>query len=114
MPNAGFFSATCLALQSESVWMGERPEFSARARGMLSRASANARNAYCSRVEICGFTSLTLVMSYAEYNQKEIAVNSELVNGSAAFWVEEHILNKKNYININIFRKFLNIYRNAL
>ena len=29
--------------------MGERPEFSARAMGTASRASANARMAYCSR-----------------------------------------------------------------
>jgi len=29
--------------------MGERPEFSARAIGMASRASAKARMAYCSR-----------------------------------------------------------------
>lgn len=32
-----------------NVEMGERPEFSARAIGMPSRASANARMAYCSR-----------------------------------------------------------------
>ena len=53
MPRAGFFSLSCLVLTSVSVWMAERPEFSASAIGITSRASANPRNAYCSRVEIC-------------------------------------------------------------
>ncbi len=33
--------------------MGARPEFSARASGIASSASAKARIAYCSRVEVC-------------------------------------------------------------
>merc|ERR1719486_1128497 len=49
-PSAGLFSDTCLALISESVWMGARPQFSARARGICSSASAKALNAYCSMV----------------------------------------------------------------
>ena len=44
---------SCLVLTSVSVWMAESHEFSARAIGITSRASANPRNAYCSRVEIC-------------------------------------------------------------
>merc|ERR1711971_551322 len=49
-PRAGLDSATCLALISERVWMGARPQFSARARGICSKASANALKAYCSMV----------------------------------------------------------------
>merc|ERR1719347_2153269 len=49
-PKAGLLSATCLDLISVSVVMGSRPQFSARARGTDSRASAKERNAYCSIV----------------------------------------------------------------
>ena len=48
-PNLVFFSVTCLLLMLARVSIGDRPEFSARAMGMASRASANARMAYCSR-----------------------------------------------------------------
>jgi hypothetical protein len=46
------FSATCLALISVKVPMGSSPEFSAKAKGTDSRASANPRKAYCSIVLI--------------------------------------------------------------
>ena len=49
-PRAGLFSATCLDLISVRVWMGAIPQFSARARGICSNASAKALNAYCSMV----------------------------------------------------------------
>jgi hypothetical protein len=48
-PNLELFSRTCLDLISARVSMGLRPEFSARAMGTESRASAKARMAYCSR-----------------------------------------------------------------
>ena len=54
MPRAAFSSATCCDLTSASVLIGLSPEFSASAIGMDSRASANARIAYCSIVEIYG------------------------------------------------------------
>ena len=54
MPRAVFSSATCCDLTSASVLIGWSPEFSASAIGMDSRASANARIAYCSMVEIYG------------------------------------------------------------
>uniref|UniRef100_A0A6B0UXP3 Putative secreted protein n=1 Tax=Ixodes ricinus TaxID=34613 RepID=A0A6B0UXP3_IXORI len=53
MPRQGFPSLPWRAFTSVRVWIGARPEFSARAKGTLSRASANARNGYCSSVEIC-------------------------------------------------------------
>lgn len=53
MPRNGLFSFTWRDLTSASVWIGDKPLFSARASGMLSRASANERTAYCSSVEIC-------------------------------------------------------------
>ena len=52
MPSDGLFSATWRALISVRVWIEDSPEFSAKASGMDSRASAKARNAYCSRVLI--------------------------------------------------------------
>ena len=54
MPRAVFSSVTCCDLTSASVLIGLSPEFSASAIGMDSRASANARIAYCSIVEIYG------------------------------------------------------------
>lgn len=48
MPNREFFSLICRLLTSVRVSMGGRPLFSARARGMASRADAKARMAYCS------------------------------------------------------------------
>lgn len=54
MPRAVFSSVTCCDLTSARVLIGLSPEFSASAIGMDSRASANARIAYCSIVEIYG------------------------------------------------------------
>merc|ERR1719431_2410355 len=51
-PRAGLFSVTCLLLISVRVRIGSRPQFSARARGTDSKASAKARKAYCSMVLI--------------------------------------------------------------
>lgn len=51
-PKEELFSAICAALISAKVFTGERPEFSASAIGTASKASANARNAYCSKVLI--------------------------------------------------------------
>jgi hypothetical protein len=48
IPSLAFFSSIWRDLTSARVSMGERPEFSARARGMASRAEAKARMAYCS------------------------------------------------------------------
>jgi hypothetical protein len=48
MPRQGLLSVTCLDLTADSCDMGEKPEFSASAMGMSSRASAKARRAYCS------------------------------------------------------------------
>mmetsp|Transcript_24472 Transcript_24472/g.75487 ORF Transcript_24472/g.75487 Transcript_24472/m.75487 type:complete len:263 (-) Transcript_24472:990-1778(-) len=46
-PRYGFPSATCFAFTAVSSVMGDRPEFSANAMGTSSKASANARIAYC-------------------------------------------------------------------
>ncbi|CAN0476819.1 unnamed protein product, partial [Ectocarpus sp. 8 AP-2014] len=40
-------SAICLDFTAESSVMGDRPEFSARAMGTSSKASAKLRTAYC-------------------------------------------------------------------
>jgi hypothetical protein len=48
-PRREFFSVTCRDLISARLAMGERPEFSARAMGIASRASAKALMAYCSK-----------------------------------------------------------------
>mmetsp|Transcript_49891 Transcript_49891/g.117301 ORF Transcript_49891/g.117301 Transcript_49891/m.117301 type:complete len:217 (-) Transcript_49891:951-1601(-) len=47
-PSRGFDSCNWAVLTFARVSMGESPEFSASAIGMPSRASANARQAYCS------------------------------------------------------------------
>mmetsp|Transcript_10286 Transcript_10286/g.20496 ORF Transcript_10286/g.20496 Transcript_10286/m.20496 type:complete len:234 (-) Transcript_10286:922-1623(-) len=47
-PRKGFLDSSCLLLTLASSSMGERPQFSARARGMSSRASEKARMAYWS------------------------------------------------------------------
>lgn len=47
-PSRLFFSFTCRDLIEARVSIGFKPEFSANVRGMASRASANARMAYCS------------------------------------------------------------------
>ena len=48
-PSREFPSFSCRLLTVASVSIGLRPEFSASAIGTLSKASANARIAYCSR-----------------------------------------------------------------
>ena len=50
-PRRGFCSVTWRALMPVSVSMGAKPEFSARVNGTASRASANARMAYCSMLD---------------------------------------------------------------
>ena len=55
-PSRAFLSLTCRDLIAASVSMGLRPEFSARAIGMESSASAKARMAYCSRPGLCDRT----------------------------------------------------------
>ncbi len=52
-PRKGLLWAICAAFAADTVEMGERPEFSARAMGISSRASAKARMAYCSIPAIC-------------------------------------------------------------
>ena len=47
-PSLEFFSLTCLDFIDANVSMGLKPEFSARAMGIASSASAKARIAYCS------------------------------------------------------------------
>lgn len=48
-PSLEFFSLTCRDFIDARVSIGLRPEFSASAIGTESRASANARMAYCSK-----------------------------------------------------------------
>ena len=52
-PNLELFSLACRDLMLARVSMGLRPEFSASAIGTQSSASANERNAYCSRPGLC-------------------------------------------------------------
>ena len=52
IPKRGLFCAICCDLTSETVLIGEKPLFSANANGTDSKASANARIAYCSMVGI--------------------------------------------------------------
>lgn len=52
MPRRGLFVEICLDLTSETVSMGLKPEFSAKANGTVSKVSANACMAYCSTDEI--------------------------------------------------------------
>ena len=53
IPSVGLPSLTCLDLTSARVSIGDRPLFSASARGIESSAEANARIAYCSIDGIC-------------------------------------------------------------
>ena len=53
IPNVDWPSVTCRLLTSVRVSIGDNPLFSARARGIESRADANARIAYCSIDGIC-------------------------------------------------------------
>ena len=48
MPNVDWPSFTCRLLTSAKVSIGDNPLFSARVRGIESKADANARMAYCS------------------------------------------------------------------
>mmetsp|Transcript_4356 Transcript_4356/g.11825 ORF Transcript_4356/g.11825 Transcript_4356/m.11825 type:complete len:218 (+) Transcript_4356:166-819(+) len=48
IPKCGFFSSSCLFFTAVTLSMGGSPLFSANAMGIDSRASANARMAYCS------------------------------------------------------------------
>lgn len=52
-PSRVLCSFTCRDLIAASVSIGLRPEFSANAMGIASRASAKARMAYCSRPGLC-------------------------------------------------------------
>ena len=62
-PNLEFFSLACRDLILARVSMGLRPEFSARAIGTESSASANARIAYCSRPGLCNIVRYDLMSS---------------------------------------------------
>lgn len=53
MPNVDKPSFTCLLLTSVRVSIGDNPLFSARAKGIESKADENARMAYCSIDGIC-------------------------------------------------------------
>jgi hypothetical protein len=61
-PNLEFFSLACRDLMLASVSIGLSPEFSARAIGTESNASAKARIAYCSSPGLCDVVR----MAYAE------------------------------------------------
>uniref|UniRef100_A0A915KZM6 Uncharacterized protein n=1 Tax=Romanomermis culicivorax TaxID=13658 RepID=A0A915KZM6_ROMCU len=50
-PKRWLFSLTCCAFNSVNVLIDGRPEFSAKAIGTLSNASAKDRKAYCSRLQ---------------------------------------------------------------
>lgn len=52
-PSRVFFSLTCRDLIDARVSIGFKPEFSANVSGTASRASANARMAYCSMPGLC-------------------------------------------------------------
>lgn len=52
IPSRGLFSLVCLAFTVASDSTAGKPLFSAKARGIDSKASAKARTAYCSSVEI--------------------------------------------------------------
>jgi hypothetical protein len=56
-PSLVFFSLACRDLMSARVSIGLRPEFSAKAIGTASSASAKARIAYCSRPGLCRVVS---------------------------------------------------------
>lgn len=68
IPNLGLPSVTCLLFTSAKVSIGDKPEFSASARGMASRALANARIAYCSIVGI--YQGHININRYIEANEK--------------------------------------------
>ena len=76
IPNTGLPWATCWALTLARVWMGLSPEFSARAIGMVSMASAKALIAYCSMVDIwCMWKErrYTLLMHTPKLRSKPLA-----------------------------------------
>lgn len=52
-PSLEFFSRAWRDLMDARVSIGDRPEFSARARGIASRAWEKARMAYCSNPGVC-------------------------------------------------------------
>lgn len=54
-PSRELFSLTCRDLMAASVSIGLKPEFSAKAIGTESKASAKARMAYCSRPGLCKY-----------------------------------------------------------
>ena len=74
-PIAGFFSLTWAALVSVKVWIGSRPEFSARERGMASRASANARKEYCSMLLILSASLPTAIEQAISAAPPEIQIS---------------------------------------
>ncbi len=75
-PSREFFSFTCRDLIEANVSIGLSPEFSARAIGTASSASAKARMAYCSRPGlytkdvssmVVVFCSQRLIVTYGSY-----------------------------------------------
>mmetsp|Transcript_7892 Transcript_7892/g.14283 ORF Transcript_7892/g.14283 Transcript_7892/m.14283 type:complete len:221 (-) Transcript_7892:988-1650(-) len=67
-PRKGFLDSSCLDFTLASSSMGERPQFSARARGMSSRASAKARMAYW---------SVPITVSAWALTEREQAISAE-------------------------------------
>ena len=61
-PKEVLLSATCLALISVNVRIGSSPEFSAKAKGIDSKAFANPRKAYCSIVLIWNIWRLQKIL----------------------------------------------------
>ena len=70
IPCLGLFSSTWSLFISARVSMGGRPEFSARARGMLSRASPKALMAYCSKVETWRRDGRSFHLFYGRYFER--------------------------------------------
>lgn len=78
-PSLELFSLTWRDLIEANVSIGLKPEFSERARGTASRASANARMAYCSIPGLCS----RLVQVDEEENQAT-HLNSSVFNSKRA------------------------------
>lgn len=84
-PKRELFSLTWRDLIEARVSMGLRPEFSASAKGIASKASANARMAYCSIPGLCeNVRQMTqmLVQNLAEANSTYL--HSSILNSNGA------------------------------
>ena len=88
----------CLDLTSEIVSIGLKPEFSASAKGTVSKLSANACIAYCSMDETCKRANRQLLVNISIHSQRTYKYLLLELISSFYYSEEPFIKDSKHYV----------------